>query len=36
MLVAWRERVQPDGESVEEDSTEQADRRFLTLEPVSR
>ena len=32
MLIAWRERVRPDGEAVEDEP----DRRLLTLLPVSR
>jgi len=35
MLVAWRERVQPNGEPVD-DGTDEEDRRLLTLAPVSR
>ena len=35
MLVAWRERVRPDGEAVE-DGPDDEDRRLLTLVPVSR
>jgi hypothetical protein len=35
MLVAWRERVNPDGEAVD-DGPDEEDRRLLTLIPVSR
>ena len=35
MLVAWRERVLPDGEPVEIDDVPDG-VRFLTLTPVSR
>jgi hypothetical protein len=35
MLVAWRERVQPDGEEVD-DGPDEEDRRLLTLVPISR
>ena len=35
MLVAWRERVQPNGDPVD-DGPDEADRRLLTLVPVSR
>jgi len=35
MLVAWRERVRPDGEPVD-DGPDEEDRRLLTLIPLSR
>ena len=35
MLVAWRERVQPNGDDVD-DGHDDEDRRLLTLMPVSR
>jgi hypothetical protein len=35
MLVAWRERVQPNGDAVD-DTPDEEDRRLLTLIPVSR
>ncbi|WP_041843270.1 WhiB family transcriptional regulator [Actinoplanes friuliensis] len=35
MLVAWRERVQPDGEEVD-DGPDEEDRRLLTLVPMSQ
>jgi hypothetical protein len=35
MLIAWRERVQSDGSSVD-DVPDEEDRRLLTLVPVSR
>jgi WhiB family redox-sensing transcriptional regulator len=35
MLVAWRERIQANGEEVD-DSPDDEDRRLLTLTPVSR
>jgi hypothetical protein len=35
MLVAWRERVKPDGEPVD-DGPDEEDRRLLTLIPLSR
>jgi hypothetical protein len=35
MLIAWRERVQPDGEEVD-DGPDEEDRRLLTLVPISR
>jgi hypothetical protein len=35
MLVAWRERVSPNGEAVDDDPDEE-DRRLLTLVPLSR
>jgi len=35
MLVAWRERVKPDGEAVD-DQPDEEDRRLLTLIPLSR
>lgn len=35
MLVAWRERVQPNGDPVD-DGPDEADRRLLTLVPVGR
>jgi hypothetical protein len=34
MLVAWRERVAPNGDPVDDDADEE-DRRLLTLTPVS-
>jgi hypothetical protein len=33
--VAWRERVQPDGEAVDNDPDED-ERRLLTLMPLTR
>ena len=33
MLIAWRERVQPNGDPVDDDSDTE-DRRLLTLEPA--
>ena len=35
MLVAWRERVQPNGDVVGDDAVDE-ERRLLTLTPVSR
>jgi WhiB family transcriptional regulator, redox-sensing transcriptional regulator len=35
MLVAWRERVGPGGETLDDD-TDEEDRRLLSLTPVSR
>ena len=35
MLVAWRERVGPGGETIDDD-TDEEDRRLLSLTPVSR
>ena len=35
MLVAWRERVRPDGGEVD-DAADEEDRRLLTLVPISR
>lgn len=35
MLVAWRERVAPNGDAVDDEPDEE-DRRLLTLLPVSR
>jgi len=35
MLIAWRERVQPDGQPVD-DATDEEERRLLTLVPISR
>jgi hypothetical protein len=35
MLVAWRERVKPDGDPVD-DGPDEEDRRLLTLIPLSR
>jgi hypothetical protein len=35
MLVAWRERVRPDGEAVDDDQDEE-ERRLLTLMPLIR
>lgn len=35
MLVAWRERVKPNGDPVE-DQPDEEDRRLLTLIPLSR
>jgi hypothetical protein len=34
MLVAWRERVKPNGEPVDDDPDEE-ERRLLTLAPLS-
>jgi hypothetical protein len=34
MLVAWRERVTPGGDPVDDEPDEE-DRRLLTLEPVA-
>ncbi len=36
MLVAWRERVQANGEPVQDGPDSEEERRLLTLVPVSR